>query len=213
MSDPLPARPLLRSPLAAAHARMGAEVGVEAGAELVRSYGDPEEELALVTEAVGLADVTVRAKIDVRGDVDRTIALFPSGVIARIVDDWAVLLSSPGAVDDRVASMQTAAGASTMVTDVTHLYAGFALAGPRVDDAVARLTSWDPSTLPAGRATATSIAGVRAIVVRRETATPILEIYPGMELAAYAWESSLDVVARLGGAPIGWAALSAQGWR
>ena len=148
MIDATIARPLLRSPLAAAHARNGAEIAVEGDAEVVRHYGDPDKELAIVSDAIGVADVTVRSKIDVRGDVDRTVSLFPAGVVARIGDDWAVLLAQPGAVDERVTSMQTAAGASTMVTDVTHLYAGFALAGPALPDAVARLTSWDPSTRP-----------------------------------------------------------------
>ena len=203
----------LRSPLAATHARRGAEIAVEGGAEFVRSYGDPEQELAMVRETVGLADVTVRAKIDVRGDVQRTIALFPADVIARIADDWAVLFSPPGPVDDRVDSMQTAAGASTMVTDVTHLFAGFALAGPAVDEAVARLTGWDPATLAPGQATGAPFADVRAIAVRRQGALDVLEIYPAMELARYVWDELVAVAERLGGAAVGWDALHADGWR
>ena len=213
MSEQTLVGPPLRSPLAATHAGLGAEVGVEGGAEFVRSYGDPDKELAVVADSIGVADVTVRAKIDVRGDVERTVALFPADVIARIAGDWAVLFSSPGAVADRVASMQTAAGASTMVTDVTHLFAGFALAGPTLPDAVARLTSWDPSTLAVGNATGTSIAGVRAIVVRRETSMQVLEVYPAMEFARYAWDAIVEVAERLGGTPVGWDALQAEGWR
>ena len=38
-----------------------------------------------------------------------------------------------------------------MVTDVTHLFAGFALAGPRLPDVLARPTSWDPASLARGR--------------------------------------------------------------
>ena len=203
----------LRSPLSAAHARLGGETAIEGGAEFVRSYGDPEAELAIVRDAVGVADVTVRAKIDVRGDVGRTIALFPAGVVARIAEDWAILCSAPGPVDDRVASMQTAAGASTMVTDVTHLFAGFALAGPLVGEAVARLSSWDPATLAPGHATGAPVADVRAIAVRREGTQEVLELYPAMEFARYVWDELIAVVERLGGAPVGWDALHADGWR
>jgi glycine cleavage system aminomethyltransferase T len=207
------AAPTLRSSLAGVHARLGADVGIEGGAEIVRSYGDPDAELAVVTGGIGCADITVRAKIDVRGDVDRTIALFPADVIARIADDWAVLFSPPGSVTERVASMQTAAGSSSMVTDVTHLYASFALAGPALPDALARLTSWDPATLAPRAATGAPIAGVRAILVRRETTVPILEVSVAMEFARYAWRSILEIVERLGGGPVGWDALRAEGWR
>ena len=213
MSDTTIVRTPLRSPLATAHGRRGAEVAVEDGAEFVRSYGDREAELATVRSAVGVADVTVRGKIDVRGDVERTVSLFPAGVVARIADDWALLLAPPGPLEDRVASMQTAAGASTMITDATHLFAGFALAGPLVGEAVARLTSWDPATLAPGRATGAPIADVRAVVVRREGQLDVLELYPAMELARYVWEESVAVVERLGGAPVGWDALHAEGWR
>ena len=203
----------LRSPLSSAHARLGGETAIEGGAEFVRSYGDPEAELSTVRTAIGIADVTVRAKIDVRGDVDRTIALFPAGVVARIAEDWAILCSAPGPVDDRVASMQTAAGASTMVTDVTHLFAGFALAGPLVGEAIARLSSWDPATLAPGHAAGAPVADVRAIVVRREGTPDVLELYPAMEFARYVWDELVAVVERLGGAPVGWDALHADGWR
>jgi glycine cleavage system aminomethyltransferase T len=109
--------------------------------------------------------------------------------------------------------MQADMGASAMVTDVTHLYAGFALAGLSLPDALARLTAWDPWTLDAGEATGAPIADVRAIVVRREASVPLLEVWVAMEFARYAWRSILEVVERLGGEPVGWEALRGQGWR
>lgn len=205
--------PTLRSPLASIHAGSGADVMIEGGAEAVRSYGDPERERASVAEGIGLADITVRAKIDVRGDVDRALSQMPADVLARIAGDWTLLFSPPGSVKERVASMQASAGTSTMVTDVTHLYAGFALAGPSLPDALARLTSWDPSTLDAGAATGAPIADVRAIVMRREASVPLMEIWVAMEFARYAWRSIQVVVERLGGATIGWDALHEKGWR
>jgi hypothetical protein len=62
--------PPLRSPLASMHAAFGSDVTIEGGAEIVRSYGDPERERAALFDTIGLADVTVMSKIDVRGDVD-----------------------------------------------------------------------------------------------------------------------------------------------
>jgi len=205
--------PRLRSPLASIHASSGGDVTTEGGAEVVRSYGDPDRERAVVTGGIGVADITVRAKVDVRGDVDRALSPVDGDVVARMAGDWAVLFCPPGSVTERVASMQMAAGTSAMVTDVTHLYAGFALAGPSLPDALARLTAWDPSSLDAGTATGAPIADVRAIVVRREASVPLLEVWAAMELARYAWRSILEVVERLGGQPVGWDALREQGWR
>ena len=205
--------PLLRSPLATVHSLLGADVGAEAGAEIVRSYGDVGAERTVIAEAIGVADISVRAKIDVRGDVDRVVSLFPADVIARIATDWVLLLSPPGSVIDRVASMQTAAGPAAMVTDVTHLYAGFALCGPLLGEAVSRLSSWDPASLQPGMATGAPIADVRAIVVRPERPAYLLEVYVATEFARYAWRAIVDVVQRLGGEPVGWDALRELGWR
>jgi glycine cleavage system aminomethyltransferase T len=205
--------PTLRSPLASIHAGSGADVVTDGGAEAVRSYGDIDRERAAVAGSIGVADITVRAKMDIRGDVDRALSPMPADVVARIAPDWSVVFGPPAPVAERVASMQAAAGTSAMVTDVTHLYAGFALAGPALPDALARLTAWDPSTLEPGAATGAPVADVRAIVVRRDASVPLLEVWVAMEFARYAWRTILDVVERLGGGPVGWDALREQGWR
>jgi glycine cleavage system aminomethyltransferase T len=217
VTDPAtPARvslPTLRSPLASIHAGSGADVVTDGGAEAVRSYGDPDRERAFLAESIGVADITVRAKIDVRGDVDLALSPAPGDVVARIAGDWALVFLPPGSVTQRVASMQAASGSSAMVTDVTHLYAGVALAGPALPDALARLTAWDPSTLDTGAATGAPIADVRAIVVRRDASVPLLEVWVAMEFARYAWRSIHEVVERLGGGSVGWDALRERGWR
>jgi glycine cleavage system aminomethyltransferase T len=202
----------MRSPLAAIHAAWGAEVSVDAGAEVVGSYGDTERERRAVLEGIGVADITVRAKIDVRGDVDRALSPAPGDVVAKMATDWSVLFGPPGPVKERVASMQAAGGTAAMVTDVTHLYAGFALAGPLLSETLARLTSWDPSTLDVGAGTGAPVADVRAIVLRRQASVPLVEVWVAMEFARYAWRSIVDVVERLGGEPVGWHALLGLGW-
>jgi len=200
--------PTLRSPLAPTHAALGAVLGLEEGAEFVRSYADPDRERAALGEHVGLADITVRAKIDLRGATGTA-----GGNGFAIAEGWTLLLLPPGPVADRVAELQTATGDAGMVTDVTHLYAGFALAGPALFDVVSRLTSWDPSTLAVGQATGAPIADVRAIVVRREAAVPLMEVYVAMEFARYVWRSIIEEAEPLGGCPVGWDVLRDRGWR
>ena len=81
-----------------------------------------------------------------------------------------------------------------MVTDATHLFVGFALAGPELPEVLARLTSWDPASLAEGEATGAPIGDVRAVVVRRDLPLPVLEAYVATEFARYAWETVLDAV-------------------
>jgi glycine cleavage system aminomethyltransferase T len=99
-----------------------------------------------------------------------------------------------------------------MVTDATHLLAGFALAGPELHTVLERTTSWDPSSLAPGEAAGAPIAEVGALLVRRDLSVPVLEVYVGTESARYAWEVLSGVVSELGGAPVGWQALRAEGW-
>ena len=197
--------------MARMHERLGVTVEVEAGWELPGAYADGER--ARIRDGIGLADLTPRAKIDVRGVVDGALGAAEDGLVARIAADWALVLDAPGAEKILLPKLEQAAGPGIMVTDATHLFAGFGLVGPRLDDTLARLTSWDPATLPAGSATGAPIGDVRAIVARRDLAFPMLEVYTAAEFAHYAWETIFDVVQRLGGGPVGWRALRAEGWR
>jgi len=204
--------PIRRSPLSRMHSDLGAVPEDEAGWELVAHYGDEPDERALVRGAIGLADVTARGKVDVRGSVEDALSAAGDVLTARIADDWALVLTEPGGEDVLVPKLESAAGPGAMVTDVTHLFVGFALAGPALSDVLARLTSWDPASLAAGEATGAPIADVRAVVARRDLEIPVLEAYVAAERARYAWETVLDAVRRTGGGPVGWRALRAEGW-
>lgn len=126
--------------------------------------------------------------------------------------EWALVLSEPGGEEVLLPKIEQAAGPGSLVTDATHLFAAFALAGPGQAEVLARLTSWDPSSLPAGRSTGAPIAEVGAVVVRRDLEVPVFEVLVATELARYVWETVLDVIGRSGGGPAGWTALRAEGW-
>ena len=204
--------PIRRSPVSRMHADLGAVLEHEAGWELVASYGDEADERARVRDGIGLVDVTARGKVDVRGSLDGALSAAGDVLTARIAEDWALVLAEPGGEEVLVPKLESAAGPGAMVTDATHLLVGFALAGPALSDALARLTSWDPASLAAGEATGAPIADVRAVVARRDLEVPVLEAYVAAEFARYAWETVLDAVRRTGGGPVGWRALRAEGW-
>jgi glycine cleavage system aminomethyltransferase T len=205
--------PIRRSPVARMHTGLGAIVEVEARWEIVGSYGAEDVERVALAETAALVDVTPRGKIDLRGRIQGATDAASDSLCARVADDWALLLTAPGEEEPLLGSIETAAGPGAMVTDATHLLAGFALGGPRLHDVLARVTSWDPSSLEPGSATGAPITDVPAIVFRRDALPSVMEVYIGSESARYVWEVLLDVVRSLGGHPAGWRALRAEGWR
>lgn len=203
--------PLRLSPASRSHSALGAVFETEAAWQLPASYGDEAGEAELLRGAVAIVDVTARGKIDVRGRVGPALGAAADGLVATVAPDWALVLTEPGGETALEPNMTSAAGPSEMVTDVTHLHAGFVLAGPKLPELIARTTAWDPATLAPGEATGAPIAEIRAIMVRREAS--ILEVYVSSEFGRYAWETLLGVVQGLDGGPVGWRALRAQGWR
>ena len=202
-----------RSPMTAIHSGVGARVDMRAGWEIVTSFGNEAAERAALREAVGLGDVTPRGKIDVRGAITAPLRGAGEGIQAQLSEEWALVLSQPDGETALMSAMQGyVAGSSVMLTDVTHVYAGLVLSGPALAEACARLTSWDPATLGSAEATGASFAEVRAIVLDRPGDLPTLEVFVAAELGRYVWETVAGVVEMLGGRPVGWDALHAEGW-
>ena len=201
-----------RSPIAAVHAELGASMDMKAGWEIVSTYGDVAAERAVLREVVGLCDVTPRGKIDIRGAIAEPLRGAGGGIVAQLSDDWALVFTEPGAESVAMRAIEEQAqGSSVMVTDVTHVYAGLALSGPALADVCARLTSWNPAALASGEATGASFAEVRSVVLNLPGEFPTLEFFVAAEFGRYVWETVAGVVARLGGRPVGWAALVAEG--
>jgi len=199
--------PVRRSPLSGAHRALGAAFDLEAGWEIVAGYTD---ELPLATSTVSVAEITPRAKVDVRGS---TGALgVEDAFAAAIASDWTLVFGPPGA-EERLLPAVASTGSGALITDATHLYAGFALIGPASDEALSQLTAFDAATLPPGGSAGTSFLDVPAVLVRRDLGLPVIEAYVGSEFAGFAWSEVLETVIGLGGGPAGWRALRNAGWR
>jgi glycine cleavage system aminomethyltransferase T len=82
-----------------------------------------------------------------------------------------------------------------------------------VNRVLERVTSWDHASLLPGEAQAAPIVEIPALVVRKAAQPSAVEIYVPVEYARYAWQQLVDTVASVGGAPVGWQALGAEGWR
>ena len=111
-----------------------------------------------------------------------------------------------------IRAIEPVAGLGAMVTDATHLFAGFALAGPEVPAVLERITSWDPATLAPGEATGAPIVEVRALLVRRDLSVPVWRSTSRRSTRDTSRSRSRWWSPELGGAPVGWQALRAEGW-
>src|SRR5258708_1205423 len=153
-------QPVMRSPINAIHHQRGAQLVVAEGWEVPRRYRDVERERAAIRDTLGLADITARGKIDIRGAVDPALATLPpieDAVPARVSRSWALIMTPAAALAASLELIPRAAAKDTMVTDATSIYAGIALLGPRVDDLLRRLISVDPLMLKPGNGLATQM--------------------------------------------------------
>jgi glycine cleavage system aminomethyltransferase T len=217
-SDARPSRfaPVMRSPLAEPHRRLGAEFAVQGGWEVPLSYGDVERERRAIHEGLGIADITARGKIDLRGAVDSSLANLlqtRNAQLARLSRDWALVFTPAGSLKSALHLMEQAADRLTMVTDATSIYAGLALVGPRVPDVLLRLTATDLGQLKPGHSVATQMLRIPAILLRRDLRVMVVEAYVGSEFARYAWEAIFTAGHPLEPDAVGWDALRAEGWR
>jgi aminomethyltransferase len=223
--------PVKRSPSHRQHAALGARFAREAGWEVPADYGSVDGERQAMTEGVAVADVTARGKVDMRGDLTNVIpslagrhALETGGVLAegtqdggfhlaRVSSRWALALCRPDSLDRTLAHAEEAAtGGDAMATDVTSLYAAFALIGPGAVGVLSRLTAFDAGRLDEGACAATRVAEIPAVLARPAVGGSPFELYVGSEYARYAWEAVLAAGASLGVRPAGWEALRAEGW-
>ncbi|HEV3097643.1 MAG TPA: hypothetical protein VG104_10885 [Candidatus Dormibacteraeota bacterium] len=215
-SRPSEFAPVMRSPLTEHHRSLNARLATEDGWEMPRSYGDVQREVRAIREGLGIADITARGKIDLRGAVDSSLVNLlqtRNAQLARLSRDWALVFTPAASLKSALHLMEQSADRSTMVTDATSIYAGLALVGPRVPDLLLRLTAIDPDQLQPGHSVATQMLRIPAFLLRRDLPVMVVEAYVASEFARYAWEAVFMVGHQLDPIPVGWEALQAEGWR
>jgi glycine cleavage system aminomethyltransferase T len=204
---------VMRSPVHHHHVQLGSRFVREAGWDVPTGYGTVEAERQLIRNGLVIADITARSKADLRGSVDDLRAGVPlpaDSTFARVTSTWALVLGPPGVIQAWIpAAEQASAGGSSMVTDATSVYAGFALSGASVQELLSRLTAVDLSRVAPGSAVGAQLLKIPSIVVRGDRA---FEVYVGSEYGRYAWESLLSIGHSLHLQPVGWDALRAEGW-
>jgi sarcosine oxidase, subunit alpha len=223
-----PKTPVGRTPLHHWHAGHGARFAERDGWQVVSCYGKVEREVEAARASLGLADVSARAKISLRGpgvqDLARSLvpdgaALGPRGVVhvpewsalaCRLTDAHLLLLGSSSAI-----SLGTRLdGLPLLRTDTTSAHAAFWVVGPRCDELLGRLTHLDvrAARFPVQSCAETALAGVEALLVRTaELSLPSMRVYVPWDLGEYVWERMMEAGQEHGLTPLGMEALGLLG--
>jgi aminomethyltransferase len=209
-----------RSPLAATFVALGAQFGDEHGWDTALSFRSPDEEAGSVRDSVGLADLSLIPKFDLRGrDLDRPLTLDADARVWRQRKGQSLVTCSP-ATRATVAEQldQYAAGAAesspVYVSDVTPVYTALLVAGPRGAAVLRKLADLDLSgeALPNLSCVQTGIHHVYTLVARDDSASlPGYLMFVGREYAEWLWKTVMHAGHEFGMRPFGSQALKILG--
>jgi heterotetrameric sarcosine oxidase gamma subunit len=151
------------------HEKLGARFVSRAGWQVPQTYTSPEDEAGAIREGVGVADLSSRGKLLVRGDADATLELlgdafgvgsvevghtariavegqadspWDRSYLARLVADEFLLFTPPGAESEvarRVEEERAADDLFLTVVDGTSGLAGLAVVGPAGREILSKL--------------------------------------------------------------------------
>lgn len=180
------------------HIRLGASWTQCGEWRLPEAFGDAGQEAAQVRRAVGVQDVSVLGKLDVKGTAaDAHFAQWEwlEGVVAvlRVKPAHALVVTVPGresVVRELIVASVGRSPGCAHITEVTSALAAFIVAGPRSTDVLARLTALDlRSQKFADKASAQGeLANVHATLHRNDwRELPAYLILVGRDVGEYAW--------------------------
>ena len=114
-------------------------------------------------------------------------------VALRLMWGW----SSPAAAEALSSRLSTTAGERLIIVDMTHGFGFLALAGPSAASVLSRLCglNFNARAFPNWHAAQTSLAKVRALIVRADTGGVCRYLLPVYRShAVYVWETLVDAV-------------------
>ena len=214
------------------HREHGARFTEEAGWKRTESYGDPDQETASVSTAVGICDTSSLTKIDVQGTASdsflrRYLALplprpglclssSSSAVsvggallhVSRLTSHRFLLLTEPGSrrvLSQRLSDAASASGC-VHVTDLTSAYAAIHLVGPKSLDLLKKLCPADlaPRSFPSSRCVQAPVAKVGGLLIREDIAG-LLAYYllVSRDYGEYVWKCVMAAGQEYGIRPFG----------
>ncbi len=222
-----------RSPLETLTHQVGAAIEEEGGRLVVQTVGHLDDEITLLRDGVGLADVSDWTRVLLEGEgkaataVIRTaFGLDPPAIgggvrasesdLFRLRWDQYFLIGPAGSESYLVSLLERAAVEREVlvsVTDLTDGHAGLLVAGRFSAGLLSRLCGLDfhPAAFPDWTAAAGSVAKTRQTIVRRDLGrVPAFLLSGGRSYGPYLWRAMLDAGRDVGLRHVGRQALEAM---
>jgi len=120
-----------------------------------------------------------------------------SGLFVALRPDVGVVLASPAAAEALSSRLSMTAGERLIIVDMTHGFGLLALAGPSAASVLSRLCglNFNARAFPNWHAAQTSLAKVRALIVRADTGGVCRYLLAvDRSHAVYVWETLVDAV-------------------
>jgi heterotetrameric sarcosine oxidase gamma subunit len=229
----LDTKPKRLSPLHNRHETLGARFELRGGWLIPEVYTNTEDEGRVLQESVGLADISTRGKLTLKGvtagaiisasfgesptKAGAVIEIRPKHIlVAQLTPDEFLVLTFPDSEKEIRTSLEAeTASQNTFVSliDQTSGLVGFSIVGLESINVMRKLCalSFNPKDFPDLHVAQSSFAKVRTTILRHgQSASPAFELLADRSYADYLWDAILDAGMEFGIQPVGWEAISSN---
>ena len=226
--------PIRRSAMHHKHLLLGASMVERDGWQQPAHFGSAEADAKYLREAVGLCDISPRAKFVIKGDqVDQLVSrVFPTASIpdvgeisvethaggisganaalCRLAQDEILCVAPAGSGTRLAEALKDDSGQCAHSLDISSGLAGVSIAGPQASHLLAMLSELNTSNaaFPNLRCAQTKFADIHGTVLRIDLGDlPNYQLYFGREFGEYLWDALVEATGVCGGAPVGFEAM------
>ena len=222
--------PTALSALYRKHLDLGAVMADTAGWQVPARYSVPEDEVAALSAAVGIADISPVAKLNVQGEgIDSLLAAAfntderlevgrtsrhavppheadQTVTTARLADDELLVLGAPGSATTVLQHMGDRSDGCVHFVNVTSAFSAVAVTGPRARRLLARVTELDlrESRFPDMSCAQGKVAEIECTVLRHDAGDLLgYELHFSRDYGEYLWDALNEAGEGLDLAPYG----------
>lgn len=222
--------PVRRSAMHHKHLESGASMVQRDGWQQPAYFGSVEAETERLQRAVGLCDISPRAKFVIKGDeLDQLITkIFPTAsmlevgeisldasigetaALCRLAEDELLCVAPAGLSSALEEALKGDSGQCAHALELSSGLAGIGIAGPNADRVLSMISELNTSNsaFPNLRCAQSKFADIHGTVLRVDLGDlPGYQLYFGREFGEYLWDALVEAAGVCGGGPVGFEAL------
>jgi glycine cleavage system aminomethyltransferase T len=184
------ARPIKRSSVHYLLAEHNARFVTQHGWEVASTFGDAAAEKSAAAEGVAIADISWYGQIESKGPWAASVAAqaIAGAVVCPVTPERTMFVVEPQSIDAVRSKLESLAAGQprAYVIDVSSVYGGFELIGPRYPDLLCKVSSAQPQK---GKPIFAPAAGVRCLMIRTDRG---LQLHFQREFGTALWETLVD---------------------